>query len=506
MSPSFINAQSFSPWKVLHRKLNGVLPALCFLHLLYFHGTKAEVGCADDTSEGFQWHSNLAACNGYWHGHIENGSSLCSPGWRVCSWQDTRILKNLTWEEATSVSGCYAYNAAQDGGRCRQCMDNMEQDDLAGVGKDCPHQNQGLTSCISGGRIDASCCVDSHFKHACHFKLGIASGVLCCRLPARVPKIIVRPPEKMHVYSGLIFLLTCQATGIPTPTVHWYRNGKQITKNNSRFSILTSSDLMVTLARPSDTGLYSCEVTNNQGVDMASSFVTVRDYISGCADKNTEGLHNYKNIHACKGKWDGHVKRARWLCAKGWSVCNPKDSEALQKITCHKVNMAGIGRNCRRLRYTKSSCLTKGRIDVYHPRKSRGCSYTAGYTTGVLCCKRKRVKSSKRRCKHSCQNGGVCVGFNRCKCLPDYKGATCQNPICTPRCPAMSMCIKPGKCLCKPGYTGRYCKRRHGCKLPCFNGGRCKKGKCICPPTHWGTSCQHLHQHILLSYLNRTER
>lgn len=42
------------------------------------------------------------------------------------------------------------------------------------------------------------------------------------------------------------------------------------------YSFIFSADLMVTLARPSDTGLYSCEVTNNQGVDMASSFVTVR--------------------------------------------------------------------------------------------------------------------------------------------------------------------------------------------------------------------------------------
>lgn len=507
-----------------------LLAIVCLNLCISSQGIKAASGCADGSTEGFQWRSNIAACSGYWQGHIENASSLCAIGWKVCSWQDTRILKNITWEEAISVDGCFAYNAAQDGGRCRECRDNMEQDDLAGVGKSCSHQNQGLTSCISGGRIDASCCVDSHFHRACHHQLGMATGVLCCRLPARVPKIIVRPPEKMNVFSGLIFLLTCQATGIPTPTVHWYRNGKQIPRNNSRFSILTSFDLLVTMARPPDTGLYSCEVVNNQGIDMASSFVTVRDYTSGCADKKTEGLHNYKNIHACKGKWEGHVKRARWLCAKGWSVCNPKDAEAIKKITwadiydlhgcyaynaanhkgkctrCHKENMAGIGRNCRRLRYSKSSCLAKGRIDVYHPRKTRGCSYMAGYTTGVLCCKRKRVKSVRPKCEHSCQNGGVCVGFNRCKCLPDYKGANCQNPICEPRCPVTAICIQPGKCQCKPGYTGRYCKRKHDCHMPCFNGGRCKKGKCVCPPTHWGHSCQHLHRHMLLSYLNRTER
>lgn len=36
-----------------------------------------------------------------------------------------------------------------------------------------------------------------------------------------------------------------------------------------------TGDLLVTLARKSDTGLYTCEVINEEGVDMASSFVSV---------------------------------------------------------------------------------------------------------------------------------------------------------------------------------------------------------------------------------------
>lgn len=35
-------------------------------------------------------------------------------------------------------------------------------------------------------------------------------------------------------------------------------------------------DLLVTLAKKSDTGLYSCEVINTEGIDMASSQVIVR--------------------------------------------------------------------------------------------------------------------------------------------------------------------------------------------------------------------------------------
>lgn len=55
---------------------------------------------------------------------------------------------------------------------------------MAGIGRGCPHQNFGQTSCIRGGRIDSSCCVDSHFHQACHYKPNI-NGVVCCKLPSK---------------------------------------------------------------------------------------------------------------------------------------------------------------------------------------------------------------------------------------------------------------------------------------------------------------------------------
>ena len=43
----------------------------------------------------------------------------------------------------------------------------------------------GQKSCISGGQIDVSCCVDSHFNRACQYRPGLASGVLCCKIPGQ---------------------------------------------------------------------------------------------------------------------------------------------------------------------------------------------------------------------------------------------------------------------------------------------------------------------------------
>ncbi|XP_046542735.1 hemicentin-1-like [Haliotis rubra] len=491
-------------------------------------------GCIDGRGDGLRRHKRVSACMGRWNGHIQNSSSLCAPGWRVCSWYDGELLRNISWRDAMSVGGCYAFNAAQDGGRCRECRDDLEQDDLAGIGRGCAHQNLGQTSCISGGRIDASCCVDAHFHRACQYQPGLATGILCCKMPVKRPKIAVKPPEKMYVYTGLIFLLTCQATGMPPPRVQWYKDGVQMAKNNQRISVLSSGDLLVTLAKKSDTGLYTCEVINEEGIDMASSYVVVSEYSSGCADGTTEGLHMHRDVHACAGEWKGHVKNGKSLCQNGWRVCKPQDQSILQELTwldifdlggcyaynaanskgrckrCTKNKMAGIGRQCGWLRYSQHSCLFHGRIDVFHPKNNTGCVYKENYTSGVVCCKKKkrrRPASKKPVCSPTCENQGQCVANNRCQCSIGYKGARCQNPICSPGCGTKGRCVSPNKCKCHTGYMGKFCRKKViKCHKPCLHGGRCSRGKCRCPPTHWGNSCQYLLQHILLSKLNRTER
>ena len=86
-------------------------------------------GCADGSTEDFQdkRHPKIAACEGAWMGHIENATSLCAKGWHVCAWSDDVLLKTITWKDATGISGCYAINAAQDGGQCKACIGSLEQ-------------------------------------------------------------------------------------------------------------------------------------------------------------------------------------------------------------------------------------------------------------------------------------------------------------------------------------------------------------------------------------------
>ncbi|XP_012937902.1 delta-like protein 4, partial [Aplysia californica] len=313
------------------------------------------------------------------------------------------------------------------------------------------------------------CCVDAHFHTACHFKQGLITGVLCCRLPVKRPNIVVKPPGRLQVYRDFIFLLTCQASGMPPPRLLWYKDGRRLASGNSRISVLSSGDLLVTLARRSDTGLYTCEAINEEGIDTASSYVSVAEYTSGCADDSTDGLHMHSDIQACAGEWKGHVKSAKSLCARGWRVCNPRDQRSLKEITSFEM-------------FDLSGCYAYNAAS----RKNK--------------CKR------WEKCVPRCEHKGVCISHNRCRCASGYKGARCQLPVCSPGCGSKGQCIRPNKCRCSAGYTGRTCRRKtKPCKSTCLNGGRCRRGKCKCPGSFWGKACQYPLQHVLLTRLNRTE-
>ncbi|CAH1784934.1 unnamed protein product [Owenia fusiformis] len=509
-------------------------------------------GCRDGTTEGFSDHPRIAACAGDWKGHISNSSAICAPGWRVCGWYDEYVLKTIKWREAVTVAGCFAFNAAQDRGRCQECTNNLEQDDLAAVGRGCPHQTLGQQSCISGGKIDASCCVDSRLNRACQYRPGV-TGILCCKIPGIAPQIIVPPEPREHFVMGLSYTLTCQVSGMPPPRITWWKSNMQLPGNNTRIVKLSSGNLLIVEVQKSDIGTYTCIAKNTEGIVKASSKVYVTQHKSGCADGTTEGLHENRDIQACSGVWYGHVKRAKHLCAPGWLVCSPRYSHLLEQITwadttniegcyaynaensynkcnkrCHRYNMAGVGSSCARHKRHQTSCIAEGRVDVYRGRFFSGCSYRAGATTGVMCChkssrhkkvttiprtKKKKHQHSKllnffNTCSPSCQNGAHCLSYNRCQCEHGYKGHRCQLPICQPGCGPNAKCVKPGECQCNEGYNGPKCKReRHlTCKLPCYNGGRCLDGECQCPTSHWGPSCERLVTWRPLTEQNRTER
>ncbi|KAK2140340.1 hypothetical protein LSH36_1386g00004, partial [Paralvinella palmiformis] len=244
----------------------------------------------------------------------------------------------------------------------------------------------------------------------------------------------------------MMFVLSCQATGTPTPSIIWYKDGAELPRNSSRIAMFQSGYLLLSEAGDDDSGLYLCIASNHVGKDIAKATVIVTDHKSGCKDRATDGLHQHEYIQACKGHWQGHVKRGRRLCAKGWKVCSSRDVSMLKLITWDEVMQ----------------------LDGSHSTWKWP------------------------RCSPKCDNGGTCIAYNRCKCVQGYKGAWCQNAICPGGCIPHATCIKPGVCRCNNGYAGERCnKARDACLFPCRNGGRCKGGKCKCPLNYSGPYCQY---------------
>lgn len=78
---------------------------------------------------------------------------------------------------------------------------------------------------------------------------------------------------------------------------------------------------------------------------------------SGCRDGSTEGFAIHKDVHACKGKWEGHVKKGRGLCQRGWRICSPRDQASLKYISwldifdlqgCYAYNAENSRGKCKR--------------------------------------------------------------------------------------------------------------------------------------------------------------
>ena len=106
----------------------------------------SETGCVSRSNDAGFPDTRIAACKGDWYGHIKYANGLCAPGWQVCNWKvDIHMLSKISWNVALAVEGCFAYNAAQDGGRCRECKEELDQ-----VGKtfQCKLSENNLENCV----------------------------------------------------------------------------------------------------------------------------------------------------------------------------------------------------------------------------------------------------------------------------------------------------------------------------------------------------------------------
>jgi hypothetical protein len=75
-------------------------------------------------------------------------------------------------------------------------------------------------------------------------------------------------------------------------------------------------------------------------------------------------------------------------------------------------------------------------------------------------------------CDNACQNGGTCVGPNKCQCPAGWTGAYCSQFTCDVlECGTNAICTGPNVCSCTGGYLNRFlptpCSDSACLQLPC---------------------------------------
>ena len=99
-----------------------------------------------------------------------------------------------------------------------------------------------------------------------------------------VATVIVTSPQTQNVTAGQSFMLTCNATGYPVPSIEWRLNGSSYIIDDPSITTITlteglrssSSNITVTDAMTNDTGLYECVATNVVNNDTQDANVTIQ--------------------------------------------------------------------------------------------------------------------------------------------------------------------------------------------------------------------------------------
>ena len=101
-------------------------------------------------------------------------------------------------------------------------------------------------------------------------------------LSLAVATVIVTSQQTQNVTAGESFVLTCNATGYPVPSIEWTLNGTSYINDLSIFIIpveglrFNEDTLIVSDAMVKDTGIYQCIATNIVNTDTQDANVTVQ--------------------------------------------------------------------------------------------------------------------------------------------------------------------------------------------------------------------------------------
>lgn len=85
----------------------------------------------------------------------------------------------------------------------------------------------------------------------------------------------VEPVEPVSVIQGSLVTLSCEARGVPPPTLTWMKDGQPLSLHRNLLLDGQETRLQLPDVAPSDAGFYSCVASNQAGSSTKSFNLTV---------------------------------------------------------------------------------------------------------------------------------------------------------------------------------------------------------------------------------------
>ncbi|KAJ3588693.1 hypothetical protein NHX12_009547 [Muraenolepis orangiensis] len=92
------------------------------------------------------------------------------------------------------------------------------------------------------------------------------------------PPVIRRGPTNQTVPVNGVALLRCEASGTPTPTIHWRKNGVPVPLVDSHMTLLDPGSLQVRHAKVGDSGSYTCVASGPSGEASWTAYLQVEEF------------------------------------------------------------------------------------------------------------------------------------------------------------------------------------------------------------------------------------
>ncbi|XP_062920094.1 hemicentin-1 isoform X2 [Mobula hypostoma] len=97
------------------------------------------------------------------------------------------------------------------------------------------------------------------------------------RLSVHVPPRIRSGPRIIKVQAGQRIDIPCNAQGVPTPSVSWYKEKSNISFNKEQYSVDTEGTLTIKKVQLNDDGVYTCVAKNVAGQHEVNTTVQVHE-------------------------------------------------------------------------------------------------------------------------------------------------------------------------------------------------------------------------------------